>query len=278
MDTGSTDRQQGQHASAPLSDVLASATLFLFTVAVAAGFARVFTGWDFLDELILVALVGHGASLVLRLLRAPVWFAFPLTLLALVSTISMIFYRESMTLLVPHVGDHRPCSGSTSTAVGEAFRTEVAPVPFDVGWDVLAAIGIAAAVLLSDTFAFRAFARAEALVPGGRAVRVRGGARQPIGSGSHSTMMLVGRRCGHHHRAASPSRHRFRPPDRSRPTPLRSCRPAPHSCRHSPSRSSPEPSGPDCRVPVPRRCTTPRGTVAAASPRSSARSSTSGRV
>jgi transglutaminase-like putative cysteine protease len=51
--------------------------------------------------------------------------------------------------------------------VGEQFRTAVAPVAFLAGWDVLAAVGVAVAVLLSDTFAFRAFARAEALVPGG---------------------------------------------------------------------------------------------------------------
>jgi transglutaminase-like putative cysteine protease len=188
--TTATNREPQRAASPLLGDLMASVALCAFSIAVAAGFARVFVGWDFLDELVLIAVVGHGVSLALRLVRAPVWIAFPLTLLALVWTISMIFYRDSMAAFVPN-SETLALFRLDLERVGEAFRTEIAPVPFGVGWDVLAAIGVGAAALLADTFAFRAFARAEALVPGGVLfvfVAALGTDRSRVAS----TMVLVG--------------------------------------------------------------------------------------
>jgi hypothetical protein len=49
-----------------LGATLAVAT---FSVAVAAGFARVFTGWSFMSDLVVLVLVGHGLGLLLRRLR-----------------------------------------------------------------------------------------------------------------------------------------------------------------------------------------------------------------
>ena len=148
------------------SDVTASAALCLYSAAVVGGFTRVFSGWDFFDNLLVVAIVGHGIALALRLLRVPVWVAFPVTGAALVWLIGAMFYRETYGLLLP-TSDTWELFRLELDLVGEQFRTAVAPVAFLAGWDVLAALGIAAAVLLSDTFAFRAYARAEALVPGG---------------------------------------------------------------------------------------------------------------
>ncbi|WP_040493964.1 transglutaminase TgpA family protein [Ilumatobacter nonamiensis] len=148
------------------ADVGASAALFLYSVAVAAGFARVFSGWDWFDNLVAVAFVGHAVALVLRRTRVPIWIAFPITGFALVWLIGFTYYRESYSLLLP-TSDTWELFRFDLDVVGESFRSAVAPVPFAGGWDALAAIGIAAAVLLSDTFAFRAYARAEALVPGG---------------------------------------------------------------------------------------------------------------
>ncbi|MFK7918298.1 MAG: transglutaminaseTgpA domain-containing protein [Ilumatobacter sp.] len=148
------------------SDLLATAALLVYSLVVAAGFARVFSGWEFFDNLIMIALVGHGVALGLRLARVPVWIAFPITLAALVWTIGAMFYRDTYSLLLP-TSDTWSLFRLELEVVGNQFRSAVAPVAFLSGWDVLAAIGVAAAVLLADTFAFRAFARAEALVPGG---------------------------------------------------------------------------------------------------------------
>jgi len=148
------------------SDVTASAALLLYSAAVIGGFARVFSGWDFFDNLLLVAIVGHGVALALRLLRVPVWVAFPVTGLALIWLVGAMFYRDTYTLFLP-TSETWDLFRLEVDLVGEQFRTAVAPVAFLAGWDVLAALGVAAAVLLADTFAFRAYARAEALVPGG---------------------------------------------------------------------------------------------------------------
>lgn len=171
------------------SDALATLALFGYSAVVAAGFARVFSGWDFFDNLLVIAFVGHGVSFALRSARVPVWVAFPATTLALAWVIGAMFYRETYSLLLP-TSDTWSLFRLELDLVGEQFRTAVAPVAFLAGWDVLASIGIAASVLLADTFAFRAFARAESLVPGGVLfvfVAALGTDRSRVGS----TMALV---------------------------------------------------------------------------------------
>lgn len=148
------------------ADIVATLALTLYSIVVAAGFASVFSGWDFFDNLIVIAVFGHGVALVLRRLRTPVWVAFPITLVALVWLIGAMFYRDTYSLLFP-TSETWSLFRLELEVVGDQFRSAVAPVLFLSGWNVLAAIGVASAVLLADTFAFRAFARAEALVPGG---------------------------------------------------------------------------------------------------------------
>ncbi|MGA9275404.1 hypothetical protein, partial [Ilumatobacter sp.] len=148
------------------ADILASSALFLYSIAVAAGFARVFSGWDFLDNLVVIAFGGHVLALVLRRVRVPIALAFPITGLALIWLIGAMYYRDTYGLMLP-TSETWDVFRLDLEVIGDSFRSAVAPVPFLGGWDVLASLGIAAAVLLSDTFAFRAYARAEALVPGG---------------------------------------------------------------------------------------------------------------
>ncbi len=148
------------------ADVAATAALALYSTAVAAGFARVFGGWDFFDFMLGLALIGHGAGLVLRRLSVPGWIAAPLMALLLGWAIGMMHYRFTYSFLLP-TGETLELFRTEIGLVQEQFRSAVAPVLYGGGWDVLAAIGMAAAVLLADLFAFRAYARAEALVPGG---------------------------------------------------------------------------------------------------------------
>jgi len=147
-------------------ELIATIAMTLFSIAVAAGFARVFRGWQFLDGFIAMAVIGHGLSFVLRRLRVPGLLAVPILAAAIVWLIAFVHYRESMTMLLP-TGDTFELFQLEIERVREEFRTAVAPVIYGGGWDVLAAIGMALAIVLGDTFAFRAFARAEALVPGG---------------------------------------------------------------------------------------------------------------
>lgn len=148
------------------SDVLATCGLALFSATVAAGFARVFSGWEFFDDLLLLVLVGHGAGLVLRRLQVPVWASIPIVTVVVFWTLAFVFYGSTFSWGFP-TSDTWALFSAELDLVREQFHVAVAPVVDGGGWDVLAAIGLALAVVLADAFAFGALARAEALVPGG---------------------------------------------------------------------------------------------------------------
>jgi transglutaminase-like putative cysteine protease len=155
------------HALRAVPDDLAAAVpLALFSTAVAAGFARVFSGWQFFDNLLALVVLGHGASFALRRARIAGWIALPVVALMLAWSIGAMHYRFTYRYLLP-TSDTWNLFSSELDLVRDQFSTAVAPVIYGGGWDVLASIGVATTVLLSDAFAFRAYARAEALVPGG---------------------------------------------------------------------------------------------------------------
>ena len=76
------------------SELIATIAMTLFSIAVAAGFARVFRGWQFLDGFIAMAVIGHGLSFVLRRLRVPGLLAMPILAAAIVWLIAFVHYRE----------------------------------------------------------------------------------------------------------------------------------------------------------------------------------------
>ncbi len=147
-------------------ELFATLALLSFSIAVGAGFARVFSGWQFLDDFIVLGVVGHGLSFVTRRLRLAGIIAIPLVTIALIWLIAFLHYRDSMTMFIP-TGETLDLYQQEIDRVREEFATAVAPVIYAGGWEVLAAIGMVLVIVLSDTFAFRAFARAESLVPGG---------------------------------------------------------------------------------------------------------------
>jgi transglutaminase-like putative cysteine protease len=137
-----------------------------FSFTVALGFARVFSGWSFVDDMAAIVVVGHGLGLILRRLPLSPWLAVPLAALGLTWTIAALYYPETLSWGLPNSTTWELFRVELDD-VRSQFQTAVAPVIYGGGWDVLAAIGLAIAVLLADVFAFRAFARAETLVPGG---------------------------------------------------------------------------------------------------------------
>jgi transglutaminase-like putative cysteine protease len=148
------------------SDLVATIALATFSTTVALGFARVFSSWPFVRDLVIVVLVGHGLGLVLRRLRLTPWVAVPLMALGLGWAVLAVYYPDTFSWGLP-TADTWSILRLQLTSVREAFPSAVAPVNYGGGWDVLAAMGLATAVLLADVFAFRADGRAEALVPGG---------------------------------------------------------------------------------------------------------------
>jgi transglutaminase-like putative cysteine protease len=147
-------------------DLAATVALALYSIVIGLGFARVFGGWEFADDVVAIVVVGHGASFVLRRLRVSGWVAVPAVVLLLLWLIALQSYRSTFSAVFP-TGATWDLFRLETGLVRQQFRTAVAPVLYGAGWATLSGMAIMAVVVLSDTFAFRAEARGEALVPGG---------------------------------------------------------------------------------------------------------------
>ena len=147
-------------------DLAATAALALYSLAIAVGFARVFSGWDFLADMVILIVVGHGVSFALRRARVSGWLAVPFVTLVLLWLLLVQHYRETMTWLIPR-GLTWDQLDLEIGLVRDQFRTAIAPVLYGAGWAPLAGLALVIAIVMADAFAFRAEARGEALVPGG---------------------------------------------------------------------------------------------------------------
>lgn len=147
-------------------DAAATGALALFSLSVAFGFARVFSGWDFLWQLGAIVALGHGLSFALRRARVSGWITVPGVLLVLLWTTLALRYADTMTFGVPTDATWRLLDLELGV-VRDSFPTTVAPVIYSTGWATLALFAMVVVVTMSDAFAFRAEARGEALVPGG---------------------------------------------------------------------------------------------------------------
>jgi transglutaminase-like putative cysteine protease len=165
MNAGPPARSRLRHT--PIErDATATLALALYSTAVAVGFARVFSGWDFLGDLMLLVIVGHGLSFVMRRARVSGWIAIPALALVLGWVLAMYQYRATTTALVPGRATWNQVEFDIDL-VRDQFQTAVAPVIYEVGWATLAGLAMIVVIVMADSFAFRAEARGEALVPGG---------------------------------------------------------------------------------------------------------------
>lgn len=146
-------------------DLVATLGLIAYSITVGVGFSRVFFQWDFLRDLVLIAVAGHGASYVMRRLRVPALAAIPTLLFGLTWLVSWVYYPDTFSSVFP-LSETWEAVRADYRMVQEQFQTTTPPVVYEGGWAFLAGSTIAATVWLSDTFAFRAQARGEALVPG----------------------------------------------------------------------------------------------------------------
>ena len=148
-------------------DAAATIALALYSFVAALGFRRVFGDWEFVGDVLVVVIVGHGLSWLLRQQRRVHGaVAIGITAIVLVWVIAWLNYPTTFTSVFPTTETWNIARADLAL-VRDQFATAVSPVAYVGGWSLLAAIGTAIAVLLGDTFAFRARARGEALVPGG---------------------------------------------------------------------------------------------------------------
>jgi transglutaminase-like putative cysteine protease len=152
---------------APLGrDLAATVALAAYSLAVGIGFGRVFSGWDFVTDMALLVIVGHGSSFAMRRAGLSGWVSIPATGLLSLWTLSLYQYPSTLTVLVPGRATWDRVSLDIDV-VRDQFQTAVAPVIYEVGWATLAGLAMIIVVVMADAFAFKAEARAEALVPGG---------------------------------------------------------------------------------------------------------------
>lgn len=147
-------------------DLAATAALAAFSLSVAVGFARVFSGWSFLADLAILVLIGHGGSFLLRRAHVSGWIAVPVVLVTTTWVLLLQRYADTLRAVFP-TGATWDLVDLELGLVRDQFQTAIAPVIYGTGWATLAGVAIVVIVVMSDTFAFRAEARGEALVPGG---------------------------------------------------------------------------------------------------------------
>jgi transglutaminase-like putative cysteine protease len=160
-----TARDQVDGPPAVGLDAMATIGMIAYSVAVSVGFSRVFTDWTFLRDLVVIAVVGHGSSYLLRRLRVPAVLAIPLVLVVLTWLVAWMYYPDTFSSVFP-LADTWEAARADFVVARDDFQSSTAPVDYSAGWAFLAGATTAASVWLADTFAFRAQARGESLVPG----------------------------------------------------------------------------------------------------------------
>mgnify|MGYP001225348712 CR=1 FL=1 len=146
--------------------MVASVVVALLSLTTAVAMCRVFADWHFLPTLIVMVVGMHAASILLRIARVPGLVALPLLALVLFELLALLFYRDTLKFLIPS-GDTLSLIRLDLRLVWSQFPTAVAPVPSEGSFLLAAAFGMGLVSLFADAFAFRAFGRAEAVVPSG---------------------------------------------------------------------------------------------------------------
>lgn len=136
------------------------------TAATAMSLCRVFPDWDYLRSMLVVVLSTHVVAALLRYWRAHVLLAIPVLLLTIVQLVAMVYYRDTLNGPLPGSRTIELMRIDLRLVIAQ-FPTAVAPVPSTGSYAIVAAAALAVCALLSDTFAFRAMGRIEAIVPAG---------------------------------------------------------------------------------------------------------------
>ncbi|MEP7201864.1 MAG: DUF3488 and transglutaminase-like domain-containing protein [Ilumatobacteraceae bacterium] len=154
---------QAQQVDAHLPATIA---LTLLTVVTAISLCRVFPDWAYLRPMLVVCVGVHAVMCLLRALRINAWLALPTGLVALAVLIGLIYFRDSTRYGIPSA-DTIEQFRISMRLVWQQFPRAVSPVPSEGSFAIAGTTALALCAWLADSFAFRAFGRAEAVVPAG---------------------------------------------------------------------------------------------------------------
>ena len=159
---------RSDHETARAIDVHAPATaaLTLLTIVTAIAMCRVFPDWAYLRPMLVVCVGAHATMCTLRLLKAPAWLALPVGLVAVAVLLGLIYFRDSTRFGFP-TGATIEQFRVSMRLVWRQFPHAVSPVPSQGSFAIAATTALGLCAWLADSFAFRAYGRAEAVVPAG---------------------------------------------------------------------------------------------------------------
>lgn len=149
-----------------IDHMIASIAVAVLSAVTAVAMCRVFSDWSFLNSLLLMVVGIHAVSVLMRIAKVPGLLAMPIALLVIVELLALLFYRDTMRLLLPS-GETLQLLRLDLRLVWSQFPSAVAPVPSEGSFLLAAALGIGLVSMFADAFAFRAYGRAEAVVPAG---------------------------------------------------------------------------------------------------------------
>jgi transglutaminase-like putative cysteine protease len=149
-----------------IDHMVASIVVTMLSAVTAVTMCRVFDDWQFLRALLIVVIGVHAISVLLRILRVPGVLAIPLVALAIFELLALLFYRDTMAAIVP-TSETLQLMRVDLRLVWSQFPTAVAPVPGEGSFLLAASLGLGLVSMFADAFAFRAYGRAEAVVPAG---------------------------------------------------------------------------------------------------------------
>lgn len=145
---------------------LATLAVAALSVATVVTMCRIFAEWGFLQPMVVVVLAVHLFAFSLRVARVPTWAALPLSVGVVLPVVAVVYYRDSTAWLLP-TGETLDLIRADVRLVWEQFPRAVAPVPSEGSFVICTAMLLGLCAATADTFAFRAFGRAEAVVPTG---------------------------------------------------------------------------------------------------------------
>jgi transglutaminase-like putative cysteine protease len=164
--TTATATKTSKSAQPIYAHVPATAALTLLTIVTAISLCRVFPDWEYLRPMLVVCIGVHAVMCALRVLKVSAWLALPAGLVAMGVLIGLIYFRDSTRLGLP-TGDTIEQFRVDMRLVWRQFPHAVSPVPSEGSFAIAATTALALCAWLADAFAFRAFGRAEAVVPAG---------------------------------------------------------------------------------------------------------------
>jgi transglutaminase-like putative cysteine protease len=144
----------------------ATVALTLLTVVTGVSLCRVFPDWAYLRPMLVVCIGVHAVMCLLRATRVSAWLALPAGLVSLALLLGLIYFRDSTRYGIP-TSDTIEQFRISIRLVWQQFPRAVSPVPSEGSFAIAATTALGICAWLADSFAFRAFGRAEAVVPTG---------------------------------------------------------------------------------------------------------------